>query len=252
MKNIFTVLLVMFVCFSFKAYTQIAQKGEDGFTKYEQTHDDGSIKTRYYFDSEFRRVGKWSIFHLNGNIYKEFTYHRDKLDGDYKIYFGNGKLNALMQFTDGKLNGSFIVMEDNNDTLVNGNFKNGEKNGEWVYYCPKEGCLTGQYLNDMFVGKWTFYFDNMKDWESYFKNGQSDSIFITYHKNGQIREKGTQNDKYKTGIQYTYDENGELVKEEDYTEKKLSSYITYINAHLKSIIRRVHLYEARKILDPEY
>lgn len=99
------------------------------------------------------------------------------------------------------------------DTLrAKGQYTNNMKTGEWVYTPVKYFKISGHYINDLMDGKWIyikdddtlsvvnfsngllngkqlgFYGNNKIKYESYFQNGERDTVRKIFYENGSIKE----------------------------------------------------------------
>jgi len=109
------------------------------------------------------RVGKWFYYHSDGKtLMIEENYKNGVLEGEYKAYYKNGKMNEFLNYENGLLHGNTKRYADNGVLLDDLNYKEGKLHGLANYY-NIEGKLiyTGNYENDEKVGDWE-YFQNGK------------------------------------------------------------------------------------------
>ncbi len=150
-------------------------------------------------------------YYSNGKLKEEYHLLNGKFDGKTKAYYENGKIQAKGQYKNGQMTGIWYYFYDNGFIQSIQEFKNGilvsldfwdikgnqlVKNGTGVvsYYNP-DGQIGSvmSYKNNVFHGKCeTWYLNGVKATELYYEYGKPIGIW-----------------KY-------WDENGSLVKTEDY------------------------------------
>jgi TonB family protein len=101
-----------------------------------------------------------------------------------------------------------------------GLYKNNRRDGEWFFSSFKGQKILGQYIDDIQVGKWSYYQNENLKTECYYQNGIVDSV-KTYYDNGRIAV----DDNKVLGNTYWYDLKGNLTREnikdmDGFTHKK--------------------------------
>lgn len=101
------------------------------------------------------------------------------MDGKYKSFHSNGKLEKEMEILDGKLTGVYKEYYDNGQLKEQGTFLKGDRNGVYT----------------------TYYDNGKKDTELNYSHGKADGERISYNERGQVIEKtayknGKRNGKY--------------------------------------------------------
>lgn len=78
--------------------------------------------------------------------------------------------------------------------------------------------IEGQYdMNKQRTGLWISYYDNGIKWsESFYVDGKKEGHSITFFPNGSPRYVGEYKDDKQTGLWTFYDEEGNVIKEEEY------------------------------------
>lgn len=112
--------------------------------------------------------GLWRSFYKSGNIYSaivykdgfadgnamiyydnresinriEMNFEEDALEGEYKEFYENGTLKAMLNFREGKIHGDVEYYYDSGKIKIKGQYKEGMKKGKWDYFTE-----TGELIN---------------------------------------------------------------------------------------------------------
>lgn len=108
-----------------------------------------------------KRVGKWVYYHKDGKeILIEENYVDNILNGDFKVFYEDGKLTKFAHFKDGKLHGNSKKYTPESILIEDINYVNGELHGAAAFY-EDNGNLKqkGLYEEDLKVGVWEFFED---------------------------------------------------------------------------------------------
>ncbi len=107
-------------------------------------------------------TGKWDD--TVDSVRVTFDVVNGRKDGDFKIYYPNGKLQ------------------------VSGKLKNNRNTGEWKYFYDNGNVESrGNFENDKPEGKWYWYFpDSTLRQTGFFRQGVREGIWRTYDKNGTL------------------------------------------------------------------
>lgn len=187
-----------------------------------------------------KKTGKWTIFHINGNIKGELNYKNGELDG-YNIWYDKfGNVNKYFTQVGDKLEGEAFYSDDVSGLpSLQANYKNSEFDGKVMTYYDngrphkvfqfkngkKEGEYKelsyggevfdlGTYKNDLLNGKYTEYYKNGKLFsESEYINGELNGPYKKYHNNGQISFEANYVNGKETGRSAYYHKNGKLQME---------------------------------------
>ena len=129
-----------------------------------------SAKVRYYnlngklrtFGSMFgrKRVGKWTYYFPNGNLFSEEFYENGKLEGELKNYYENGKVLEITQYENGMKNGFSKKFSDQGILIEEVHYLNDVLHGKGKYF-ELNGNLKeeGIYKNGLRHGQWQFYIE---------------------------------------------------------------------------------------------
>ncbi|PHR72224.1 MAG: hypothetical protein COA67_05290 [Lutibacter sp.] len=107
------------------------------------------------------RVGKWVYYHKDGKgILIEENYINDVLNGEFKVFYEDGKLTKFAHFKNGKLHGNSKKYSPKSILIEDVNYVNGELHGDAAFY-EDNGNLKqkGRYEEDLKVGPWEFFED---------------------------------------------------------------------------------------------
>ena len=198
-----------------------------------------------------KKSGKFTFYYDNGQIKKVGYYQNNFQQRRWKYYYESGQLHGIGSYING--NGS--------DPGVDSDIPKHGRIGNWFFYHENGGILEEQnWKNGHEIGYHRTYYDNgQMEWESYYKkDGTRDESkpstkwyknghvwytgywgddtgwvgpFKEYYENGQLRDTGYSvriDGKYTwNGLRKTYNQEGDLIKEETYKDGKLINSIEY-------------------------
>lgn len=108
-----------------------------------------------------KRIGKWVYYHKDGKtIMVEENYEDAILNGDYKVFYEDGKLTKFTHYKDGKLHGNSKKYSPKSILVEDVNYVNGLLHGVAAFY-EDNGNLKqkGLYEEDLKIGVWEFFED---------------------------------------------------------------------------------------------
>lgn len=108
-----------------------------------------------------KRAGKWVYYHKDDKtIMIEENYEDGILNGDYKVFYEDGKLTKSTHYKDGKLHGNSKKYSPKSILVEDVNYVNGQLHGDAAFY-EDNGNLKqkGLYEEDLKVGVWEFFED---------------------------------------------------------------------------------------------
>jgi len=132
----------------------------------------------------YNMTGKFCIDDQNLKVSQ--TYIDDKLNGEYKSYHYNGKIDESIMYIDGKKNGESKRYHSNGQLEYIQTYINDKINGECKSYY-KNGVLENVYtkINDKINGEFKSYHENGKLKESrMYIDGKLCGKYISYYLNG--------------------------------------------------------------------
>ncbi|GAB1309727.1 hypothetical protein KH5_24100 [Urechidicola sp. KH5] len=124
------------------------------FTEKGVKESDGNMKGK-------ERVDTWKYYHNNGvSVMIEENYQNGELNGDYKVYYLNGKVTQEATYKNGKFNGIAKKYSQKGVMVEMLTYVDGVLNGPAAFYeLDGELIMKGIYENDLKIGQWQFYED---------------------------------------------------------------------------------------------
>jgi len=120
---------------------------------------DGDVKTIGKMIGK-NRVGAWTYYFSNKNIFSEEFYNNGKLEGVLKNYYANGQVTEIAEYKNGLKNGVSKIYTENGVLIEEVIYVDGKLNGPAKYYDLKGQIKeTGVYKDNKKDGKWEFYID---------------------------------------------------------------------------------------------
>lgn len=205
-------------------------------------------------DNYGRKQGYWKKYDEMGYIHYEGYFVDDIPVGEFKYYYPNGNIKAiLIMYNNGKESHAKLF-HHNQKIMAEGKYVNHKKDSIWNYYSEHDGILlsTEVYLNSVKEGVWKNYYPNKivaeeihykndvkhGPWKQYYTDGtlklhgkyvndQKNNDFLIYFLNGQIEMKGSYYNGLKNGIWLHFDSIGKKLEEEIFEMGKLISEQKY-------------------------
>lgn len=228
-----------------------------------------------YKDINGMKQGHWQKKYENETIAYDAYFKNDKIVGDYKRYYSNGKLKAYVKYDNkGNQTGYAILYWDNGNVMAEGKYINlNVKDSIWTFYGTdgklvskisyNKGVKDGDEINYYRNGKMSEliqYKDDKKDglWQRFnengdvyfetgYKNGIRNGGINIYYPNGKLRIKGRYVNGLKHGKFVFYDEKGEIEKEIVYKKGKAENEDEINSDYAKEILE----FEKNKYRYPE-
>ena len=134
-------------------------------------HSNGSPWMTVQYDNE--SVEHWKWYYADQQPYFEATILKDRLQGDYKIWYENGQLAESLTFKDNLENGLATFYHPNGQVAIQGQYKQGEMVGRWTFFdqngkspegtwvwsfaaMPEDIRMIRQLKNGQPTGVWTY------------------------------------------------------------------------------------------------
>lgn len=98
MKQIFALILLLFVSVALKAQE-----------RYKEYYDDGKLKTAGYINKNTgERQGHWVTYRQDGTKFEEFDYKNGEKEGKYYVYDNKGRIYIMETYHNGMLHGTML------------------------------------------------------------------------------------------------------------------------------------------------
>ena len=148
----------------------------------------------YYIDGKYEHTryydhGKWTSYSykIGGEV---ITKNVENATAEVETYWDNGKLARKFSIENGWVQGNYVSYYENGQLRNDVVYVNDWRQGEDIWYFPNGNIkYSGVRLNDNFSGTVEYF-----------------------SRNGNIKERMTFKDGDLTGLNYKYNEKGELIK----------------------------------------
>ena len=77
------------------------------FDEYKRWHDNGQLRTHYYYYKDGKQHGECKVWRENGQLRQHYHYKDGKMHGDFKSWHANGQLAYHKHYKNGKLHEVF-------------------------------------------------------------------------------------------------------------------------------------------------
>lgn len=204
---------------------------------------EGTVVDYYYAGALFsetpfaktQKNGTQTYYYPIGKVQAEIPWKDDKREGIMKGYYVNGQLEAEEPYKEGELDGPYREYYDDGVLYETGQFKEGKREGKWITY-HHNGQIKEEitYKDGNQVGEGKEYFKSGKLYKSYDldERGKLNGSSKTYDENGQlVREEFF--DKGSFEGYRCFDKEGNLIKEATAKRKELEVELYYPNGELK-------------------
>lgn len=199
-------------------------------------------------DHEGRKQGIWKVYDGTGNLKYRGEYLNGKPVGEFKYYYSNGRVKAVLIHRDNGRETYSTHFHPNGKMMAQGKYAGQVKDSTWLYYNEEDGALSAEehYLNSRKEGIWKTYYpegqvteeityrDDAKDgpWQQYFTDGsiklkasyvedKLEGLYVIYHLNGNVEISGTFLNGQKHSSWVYLDDKGVLEKREEYDHGRL-------------------------------
>ena len=188
-------------------------------------------------DASGKKQGVWISRYEDGTLKQTGQFNKDIPVGEFKYYYPNGRLKAVMEFRPGgQVAFAKIFFDSEENTLMaEGKYIDQKKDSLWVYYFPSGKISTREsYLNDQRHGQSEVFYEEggiseqanyekgvkSGPWKQYFPNGKPkmeatvveglkyEGPFVEYYPDGSKKVKGEYLDGKKNGSWWHFNEDG--------------------------------------------
>jgi len=224
-------------------------------------------------DAKGLKQGSWGKKDEMGHLKYEGQFKDNQPYGIFKYYYNNGNKKAVSTYSDGGRKTHTIMYTSEGIIEAEGNFYNQQKDSIWVYYDAtgklilskesyKNNLRDGAFVNYFADGKvleisnytngkknglWkVFYNDGKPKINGKYVSGELDSSYNVYHITGTKKIEGQYKKATREGNWFFYNDNGEIGKQEMYTNGKLIKTIyhngTFKNYYSDDVIKEEFTY----------
>lgn len=190
---------------------------------WEVFYQNGNLQRMGYY-KDAKREGRWEQYFLNGQINWTGVFVSGRKDGLWETFHKNGQMYLSEKYLLGTLNGPWSEFSERGQSLNNGMYYEGREEGEWHgYYENGKQRYQGLYTNGNPEGKWERFWSNgqLMSQGNYIK-GQEDGAWKRYHGTGKLSSVGNYNLGKKDETWEYFDEDGNRLKEEKWSNGVLS------------------------------
>ena len=105
------------------------------------------------------REGSWEYYHQDTHkIMTQEFYQKDRLEGEKRVFFADGKLAEIANYKDNKKHGLNTIFSEREKKLSEFTYNEGKLQGPVSYYTPTGQLrIEGNYKNDAQDGVWKYY-----------------------------------------------------------------------------------------------
>jgi len=195
-------------------------------------------------DAKGKKQGYWKKY-VNDTLKYEGVFKDDKPLGEFKYYYGNGKLKATSVYSNSGISCFTIMYNLNGKKEAEGFYTNTKKDSVWKYYGENDTLIAEEhYKATKKHGVWKSYYKNgvineeipymygygNGTWKRYFSDGKIKSegkidnsrregLYKFYYPDGNIYILGEYKNDFKDGLWIQYDEKSiSILKEETYKD----------------------------------
>ncbi len=165
-------------------------------TEIVETRDaEGRLERYERNKKDFAKAGKYQKFAADGKLIEEANYRQDKLEGERRYFYPNGKVESIENYKNGLLHGKYRKFLEDGAPRIEQDYVDGVMQGLSIRYYPN---------------------GNVEERVTMVNNEES-GLFQEFYENGQLKVEGTyalvgEESAQEQGELKEYDENGQLVR----------------------------------------
>ena len=157
---------------------------------FNEEYANGVVQKGYYKDG--KKDGEWIVYYPNGKIKSKAIYRNNRIYGSVISYYPNGNIQEKGVWKGNKWVGEYFYYYENGKIKYHWNYnERGKRDGEQYYYYDNgQLYVVGKWQNGKETGEIKEYYPNgqlrrISTWESGFRDGP----YIEYYNTGQLRLK---------------------------------------------------------------
>ena len=140
------------------------------------------------YDKDGKKTGFWRVLYENGRIRYEGNFLNDHPVGEFKRYYPNSAIQAILEYSDDSKTAYARLFYDNGKIAAEGKYIGKDKDSVWSYYSSFDGKLSmketyqegkreGESIklyNNMIVSERIIYSHDLRHgtWEQFYQNGK--------------------------------------------------------------------------------
>lgn len=174
-------------------------------------------RVKRFSDNTTKNDGPFTEWSATGQVVQDGQYVDGVRDGDWKLYYENGKPCKTEHYLHGKLDGSWTTWREDGTRERDVSFKAGERDGLWVTYdaTGKKKLTAESYKADRRDGIWQTWFPSGQlQMEEHFRAGQLDGVQTAWYENGKKRSEQNFSNGERNGKQLYWKPSGEPLTEQ--------------------------------------
>jgi uncharacterized protein len=178
-------------------------------------YDEGFLLEKGKTDSLRRKYGKWTEYHVTGDLRGKGNYTAGKKTGDWQYFYSDGKVEQTGKYdANGLQEGPWKWYYENGKLMREEVYSKGKRNGGLVDYTEEGKVITkGEYTDDNKEGPWEYEMGNHREKGNY-SQGERDSVWNAwYTTTGKLRYNGNWALGSPEGKHTWYFENGKKMFE---------------------------------------
>jgi len=201
-----SILFTFVLVFAFNGYSQNNKEKNKNQSKRQIFYFDPINKSKiesqgYFYVDELgettERQGKWTFFNEEGVIVEERNYHRNKLDGEVKTYYGKNRVKNIGYFDNDLQDSLYVAFHVNGDTSEVGYYHQGDPTGFWRYFYRDGALKLVEEVVDSISYAWEFYAADTLHTQT-LKNGNGE--IAEYYTNGRLKSWYNYKDGLRHGV----------------------------------------------------
>ncbi len=155
------------------------------------------------------RQGFWQRHHPNGQLMYEGSFNDNKPIGEWRRYYDNGAMQALLQHSAEHDTVNAILYDRLANRIADGQYKETLKTGWWRFYTNGRLQRQEMYMNDLKHGFSRVYYPNgslleESEWQNNLLSGR----YAAYYPGGALFMECQYSHNQRNGICITYSEKG--------------------------------------------
>jgi len=183
-----------------------------------ELYKNGYLLEKGLIDKEGLYQGMWETYYLNGKLKTKGAYKDGEKYQKWEYYFTNGKLEQVGFYDDnGKFTGEWKWYYEDGSLLRKEEFRRGLEDGYLEEYARNGSVITkGEYFDGEKEGEWFYELNDHKETGKY-RYGQRNGYWEEKFPNGKTSFEGSYVDGAPEGKHEYYNEDGALIREENYS-----------------------------------